>query len=138
MLLPQTAEYALRAVTALALLPNDINATAVVLSEQSGVPLPYLSKILKRLVQAEILLGKKGPGGGFKFSRKLNKINLLSVLEAVNYEFDENHCAFGWDKCNGKNPCPLHDAFTQLKNDYYNWASKTTLATIVASKPVRQ
>ena len=138
MLLPQTAEYALRAVTALALLPNDTNATAVVISKQSGVPLPYLSKILKRLVQAELLIGKKGPGGGFKFSKKLHKINLLSVLEAVNYEFDQNHCAFGWDRCNGKNPCPLHEAFTQLKKSYYNWASETTLAMLLTNSPAQQ
>ncbi len=138
MLLPQTAEYALRAVTALALLPRDLSASAMNISEQSGVPLPYLSKILKRLVQANLLLGKKGPGGGFKFNKTLDKINLLAVLKAVNYEFDENHCAFGWDKCNGKKPCPLHDVFTQLKNDYYNWASETTLAMIVAKKSNRK
>ena len=78
MLLPQTAEYALRAVTALALLPNDTNATAVVISEQSGVPLPYLSKILKRLVQAELLIGKKGPGGDLNLVR--NSIKLIYYL----------------------------------------------------------
>lgn len=138
MLLPQTAEYALRAVTTLALLPNDINATAVIISKHSGVPLPYLSKILKRLVQAELLIGKKGCGGGFKFNKKLHKINLLSVLEAVHYEFDQNHCAFGWNRCSGKNPCPLHDVFQQLKNNYYNWASETTLEMIVTDTPARQ
>lgn len=137
MLLPQTAEYALRAVTTLALLPKDINATAVIISQQSGVPLPYLSKILKRLVQAEILLGKKGPGGGFKFRKKLHKINLLSVLKAINYEFDDNHCIFGWERCSGKNPCPLHNIFTQLKDDYYKWASETTLDMITTKSSTK-
>lgn len=138
MLLPQTAEYALRAVTALALLPNDINANATDISKHSGVPLPYLSKILKRLVQKKILLGKKGPGGGFKFNKTIDKINLLAVLKAVNYEFDKNHCAFGWDQCNAKKPCPLHDIFTKLKNDYHNWASETTLAMIIAKNSNRK
>lgn len=134
MLLPQTAEYAIRAVTSLALLPNGSNASAAMISENSGIPLAYLSKILRRLVKAKILTAQKGPGGGFKFNKNLDKITLLSVLEAVDYQFDENHCPFGWKKCSSKNPCPLHNAFSQLKGDYHSWATKTTLASILATK----
>lgn len=131
MILPQTAEYAIRAATALALLPKEACVPASLISKNSDVPLPYLSKILRKLVQAKILEAKKGAQGGFKYARPLSKITLLDILEAVDYAFDQEHCVFGWDACNHKVPCPLHSSYSKLKASYIAWAEKTTIASIV-------
>ena len=48
MQLTQTAEYALRALAHMATLPDSAPRRAQDLSNDTGIPLPYLSKILRR------------------------------------------------------------------------------------------
>ena len=56
MLLPQTAEYALRAMAWLATIPQDEPVRARDLSQATGIPPHYLSKVLRRLVLADLRL----------------------------------------------------------------------------------
>ena len=131
MILSKTSEYAIRVVTALALLPADTVIGASALAKQTKIPPHYLSKILRKLVEVEILHVKKGPSGGYCFNAPLDKITLLSVLEAVDFDIGKEHCPFGLKKCSSASPCPLHESYSRLKNDYLNWAKGTTLQKIV-------
>lgn len=132
-MISQTAEYAIRAITYLALLPKEKVSSASVISKSTKIPTAYLSKILRQLVNADLLKAQKGPKGGFYIEKPLNEITILSVVQAVGYEMDENHCAFGWDKCNSVKPCPLHNSYNKLKASYYKWAEGTTLSHIKKS-----
>ena len=55
MLFSQTGEYALRAMASLAISGSRASVPARDLSEQTGIPAHYLSKILRRLVLAGLL-----------------------------------------------------------------------------------
>ena len=72
----QTAEYALRAVTHMAMTKSGGPMRAADLSEAMGIPIHYLSKIMRRLVSAGLLESQKGHGGGFRFARDLSEIRL--------------------------------------------------------------
>ena len=61
----QTTEYALRAMAIVALQPRDQPIPAKVLSKAAGIPQHYLSKIMKKLVEAGLIKSQKGHGGGF-------------------------------------------------------------------------
>ncbi|MED5261959.1 MAG: Rrf2 family transcriptional regulator [Myxococcota bacterium] len=54
-----------------------------VIGERQGIPGRYLEQIFRRLRQAELVLGKRGPGGGYRLSRSPATITLLQVVEAV-------------------------------------------------------
>lgn len=127
MILPQTAEYALRAMAHLTVSEGGKPIPACDLSEETGIPVHYLSKILRRLVSAKLLIAQKGPGGGFVLARAVGKIRFVDILEAVDYASDQHRCAFGWGECDPANKCPLHDSWKKLKDDFYSWANKTTL-----------
>jgi Rrf2 family protein len=130
MILPQTAEYALRAMAQLANLPLDKAVRGADLSKLTGVPEPYLAKIMRRLAAAGLLHSEKGHGGGFKLAAPPSKIRFSDVLLALDVELDEKRCAFGWEQCSSKKPCLLHPAFTHLKQATLDWANKTTLADL--------
>jgi Rrf2 family transcriptional regulator, iron-sulfur cluster assembly transcription factor len=132
MLLPQTAEYALRAMACLAAVPSGQGMRAKDLSEASNVPAPYLSKILRRLVVEGLLLSQKGHHGGFALARAPSEITFLQVLHAADFEPDANRCSFGWGMCDAISPCPLHDAYSVLKGEFIEWAARTTLADVDA------
>ncbi|MFZ5478433.1 MAG: Rrf2 family transcriptional regulator [Myxococcota bacterium] len=130
MLLTQTAEYALRAMATLTALPPAEALQAREIAARSGVPVPYLSKILRRLVLDGLLLSRKGHGGGFTLAKAPGDIRFAEVLAAADFVPGDDHCAFGWGSCDGQNPCPLHPAWSRAKSDFVRWAEETTLADV--------
>jgi len=130
MVLPQTAEYALRAMSHLARMPVGEEVRARDLAPAASIPLPYLSKVLRRLVVAGLLVSRKGHGGGFALARPAEEIRFLDVLESVDFGQEPMACAFGWDACDPDRPCPLHPAWAALKDSYADWAASTTLASV--------
>lgn len=134
MLLPQTAEYALRAMACLAALPPGQGLRARDLSEASNVPAAYLSKVLRRLVVEGLLLSQKGHHGGFVLARPATEISFLEILHAADFEPDSNRCSFGWGQCDAAHPCPLHGPYSKLKEEFIAWAGRTSLADVDADK----
>jgi Rrf2 family protein len=126
--LSQTAEYALRAAAWLAAESPDAPVRARDLARATGIPEPYLAKILRRLVLAGILESRKGQGGGFALARPPESIRFDEVLEAVDAAPRADRCAFGWGACDAKHPCPLHDSWGPISHAFADWAASTTLA----------
>jgi Rrf2 family iron-sulfur cluster assembly transcriptional regulator len=135
MLLSQTAEYALRAMAWLATVPNRQPMRAVDLSGSTGIPTHYLSKVLRRLVLANLLESQKGQGGGFSLSRPPSEIAFIDILSAIDAYPTEGRCAFGWGQCDATDPCPLHDSWSHLNDQIHNWASGTNLEEIANFTP---
>lgn len=132
MWMSQTAEYALRAMAYLATLQPTNLVSATQLAEASSIPVPYLHKVMRRLVIAGLVTSRRGHGGGFALGRPVAEIRLADVLTAAGADDDDHHCAFGWGACNATQPCPLHHACSDLRARYDGWAHETTLADAVA------
>ena len=130
MYLSRTAEYALRTTACLTRLSTDRRVRAKDLSPLAGVPLPYLSKILRRLTAAGLLTSQKGHHGGFALARDAAEIRFVDVLRAVDFEPASDHCLFGWENCDASNPCPLHPEWAELKEQIEEWARGRTLADV--------
>lgn len=128
-LLSRTSEYALRAMAALAVLAPGESLRAADLAAETGIPVHYLSKIMRRLGVAQLVRAQKGHGGGFSLRRPPARISLRDVLVAVG-DAEPNSCAFGWKRCRDAAPCPLHPAWTRLRRQFDEWATETTLAEL--------
>jgi len=130
MFVSQTAEYAIRAMSAIATLPEGIKIRATDLGGATEIPAPYLSKILRRLVVAELLVSQKGQGGGFSLARPAAEIPFIDILNAVDAFPTDGRCAFGWGNCDQLSPCPLHGAWSRLSHQLRDWANDTNLAEV--------
>jgi Rrf2 family protein len=128
--LTQTAEYALRAMSCLALGTGDARMRANDLAVKSGVPLPYLWKIMRRLVSAGLADSSKGHGGGFRLARAPAEIAYLDILQVMGYETGLDSCVFGWGRCRSDRPCPMHHSWGELNEGFVAWARATTLARL--------
>ena len=133
MIVTQTAEYAIRAMSALATIPQGKRIRAADLGRATGIPGPYLSKILRRLVLAELLDSQKGQGGGFSLTRSAAEIPFIDILNAIDAFPTDGRCAFGWGNCDQLKPCPLHDAWSRLSENIRDWATETNLAEIATA-----
>lgn len=138
MLLGQTAKYTLRAMSTLANLAPGESIRAQGLSEVTGVPVPYLSKIMRRLVVKKLVTSRKGRGGGFALAVPARKVTFAQILEAGNFTVESNHCAYGWGSCDATIPCPLHDTYSRLQAAVIEWMETTTLADVGRDERVRE
>lgn len=130
MLLPQTAEYALRAMACLAALPPGEGLRNRDLAAAANIPSAYLSKILRRLVRDGLLISHKGHHGGFQLARPASEICFADVLASAEVDLHGERCAFGWQRCNSEAPCPLHPSYSELKRELSAWALRTSLADV--------
>lgn len=100
----RTSEYALRVMTCLAMHPQDVAPTPT-LARQTKVPENYLAKVLQQLAAAELVIGRRGVGGGYRLSRPVSDIRLIEIVRAV-CDFDRLHaCPNGRP---GAKLCALH------------------------------
>ena len=57
--------------------------TAEQISKGCKFPPRFLYRILRRLVDAGLLTGVSGPGGGYMLARPAREISLLEIIEAI-------------------------------------------------------
>lgn len=77
------SDYALVVLTHLACEDAAEVRTAQELAERSGVPSPTVSKILKELSKAGIVVSHRGRRGGYTLSRPAEQISVAAVVEAL-------------------------------------------------------
>lgn len=130
MLLSQTSEYALRIMTTVAVSQRAQPLTAKEIASIIKCPSHYLSKVLRRLVKADLLKGTKGHGGGFLLAKPASKIFFCDIIEAVQKAPQKKHCIFGWRQCNSNKPCVLHHRWNSVSTAFNEWSRKTSLADI--------
>src|SRR5438105_4816657 len=53
------------------------------LSERTKIPEPTVSKVLKLLTRAEILISHRGVNGGYALARRPEEINVVEIISAL-------------------------------------------------------
>lgn len=79
----QTLEYALRAVVALAAVPEQRAIKTRDISALTQVPPDYLFKVLRSLSKAGLVETTRGVSGGVKLARPPGEIKVLEVIQVV-------------------------------------------------------
>ncbi len=72
----------------------------------------------------------RGKGGGFVLVLPADAISFKDVLTAVDAFPTKRRCAFGRGDCNAARPCPLHDKWTAMSDEFRDWATRTTFAEL--------
>ena len=81
-------------------------------------PEAYTSKILQQLSRSNIIISEKGPTGGFSMDQqKLDKVNLSTIVSAIDGDSIYSGCGLGLKKCNEKMPCPVHNQFKVIRDE---------------------
>jgi len=100
-------------------------------SEAIESPTAYTSKILQKLSRNSIINADKGPTGGFYMDKiKLEKVNLHSIVLAIDGASLYNSCGLGLKKCNEKMPCPMHNQFKVIRDELKRISNATTIKSL--------
>ena len=128
-MLSQTAQYALRAVLAIARARGEAVGAAA-LAKQVGVPPSYLAKTLNALVRNKVLLGTRGRNGGFRLARRPSQIALLDVVSPFDDIRPGRRCLLGRPTCSDQNPCAVHDRWRDTSQQVGDFFARTTVADV--------
>ncbi len=133
-----TAEYALRAVVAIAQAGGDAIVTPTIV-EMTKVPAGYLPKVLQTLRKGRIVDSKRGLGGGFTLARPAEQISVLDVVNAVDPIHRIETCPLRLE-AHGQNLCPLHqrldDALSHMEASFAATSIAELLITPTDSPPL--
>lgn len=103
MRMSEGVEWSLHCCWLLAVVDRKRAITASRLASFHGVPEAYLTKILKSLVDSEILSSTVGPRGGFRLAREPSATTVLAVVDAI--EGTGHH--FRCEEIRQRGPVPL-------------------------------
>jgi len=98
------------------------------IAEEINSPVAFTAKILHQLAKSDVLKSNKGPSGGFEIPKeKINSLMLSQIVFAIDGNSVYEGCALGFNECNSKIPCPLHDKFVDIRDELKNMLTKTSL-----------
>jgi Rrf2 family protein len=92
MQLTRAADYGVRAMVHLAGLPAGGRAGIAELAKAGEVSPAFLTKVLKRLTDAGLIVSHRGPNAGFTLTAPAGEVSLLDVVEAIEGPLRLNLC----------------------------------------------
>ncbi|MCP4250545.1 MAG: Rrf2 family transcriptional regulator [bacterium] len=126
-----TAEYALRAVVALAQ-ADGAAVVAPAIAQMTQVPPGYLSKVLQTLRRAGLVESRRGLGGGFTLAKPPEQTTVLEVVNAVGPLKRISRCPLSIES-HGPHLCPLHKTLDEATALVERSFANTTIAELLAS-----
>lgn len=129
--LSQTTGYAVRALGCLSDL-REGHLMAREIADCTGVPLPYLSKVLNALVHAGLVQAKRGYRGGFSLAGPVQDLSLKRVADAVEGPDWGSACLLGLEDCSDADPCPAHAFWSGIRRQAEAELERLTVADMAA------
>jgi Rrf2 family iron-sulfur cluster assembly transcriptional regulator len=83
------------------------------IAKRQEISLSYLEQLFAQLRRAGVVDSTRGPGGGYKLSRKEEDIYLIDIIGAVNEGTKATRCK-GETGCLEKGRCNAHDLWSAL------------------------
>jgi Rrf2 family protein len=77
------ADYAVRALVALAMEPPSRPMKAATIAERQGIPARFLANILPDLCRAGVIGSRRGGEGGYWLARPASEITLADIIGAI-------------------------------------------------------
>lgn len=123
-------EYALWALIFLARRPGGVVCSASEIADAQGIPAGFLSKILQKLVGHGLIRSHRGRQRGYSLARPRNKIILREILQSIEGADLFERCLFWEDRCGDRDPCILHQDWSQIKPRLLARLERKTLADL--------
>ncbi|HXG08208.1 MAG TPA: Rrf2 family transcriptional regulator [Gemmataceae bacterium] len=131
-MITKTGLHAVRAMVALARLPEGAYAGAGKVAREIRAPQNYLAKLLQALAREGLVVSQKGLGGGFRLARDPDEITLYDVVEPIEHISRWSGCILGRPDCSDAVPCAIHHRWKKVRNAYLGLLKQTTIADLLA------
>jgi Rrf2 family protein len=137
--LSQTTGYAIKALGCLTA-PGAPWQYIADVARCTGVPRPYLAKIINSLARQGLVTARRGYRGGIALARPAADISLLAIVEAVEGREWLGPCLLAIEECANGQDCPTHEFWTTVREQIREKLRLTSLEEVVTprSAPARR
>jgi FeS assembly SUF system regulator len=131
-------DYATVLLAALAAEPGRLQ-TATSLAEHTHIAPPTVSKILKQLQRAHLVVSTRGTHGGYQLSRPPGQVSAAAILDALEGPVALTDCAAGEGHCGIEHTCQVGRVWQRLNLAIRRSLQEVTLAQLAGldAAPVR-
>ena len=137
MRLTTKGRFAVTAMVDLALRQNRGPVTLAAISERQHISLSYLEQLFGKLRRHTLVDSVRGPGGGYKLARNLEKVSVADIITAVDEPLDATQCG-GKENCHDEQRCMTHDLWAKLNDKMYEYLDSVKHADLVAQQATRK
>ncbi len=135
MRLTTKGRYAVTAMLDLAFHCKDTPVTLTDIASRQTISLSYLEQLFAKLRKSGIVVGVRGPGGGYKLNRDAAEISVADVISAVDEVVDSTKCG-GQGNCQDNEACLTHDLWMGLSHQIRSYLSGINLKDLMSEDGV--
>ena len=128
-------DYGIVVMTHLAVCGDDRTQNARELASCSKLPAPVVSKLLKSLTRAGLLVSRRGAKGGYGLARSAEKISVVDMITALEGPVGITECAVHPGACAQESTCNVRDPWQQINGAVTAALECITLADL--AKPLK-
>jgi Rrf2 family iron-sulfur cluster assembly transcriptional regulator len=137
MRLSTKGRYAVTAMLDLAIHHEQGPVTLADISESQGISLSYLEQLFARLRRHGLVEGLRGPGGGYRLSRRPQDISVAEVITAIGEGIDATLCEGNRD-CQDGEECLTHQLWSKLGREIFDFLNGISLASFIERDDVNK
>ncbi len=89
-----------------------------------------VAKLLQKLVKKKIIKSAKGPNGGFYITPEQTNIKIIEIVKLIDGNDVFEHCGLGLNSCNDAHPCPFHNEFKPIRDDFKKMCSTNSIKNL--------
>ncbi|CAM4445102.1 MAG: HTH-type transcriptional regulator IscR [Legionellaceae bacterium] len=124
------ADYGTLVIAYLATYPeNPLNAKEI--AEKTQLTLPTVSKLLKLLTRARLLISVRGPQGGYQLAQEATSISVLSIIDALDGKTGLTDCSHKTGLCSLEQRCTLHSHWKFISQMIRNTLNTISLEKLI-------
>ncbi len=105
------------------------------IATRQTISLSYLEQLFSRLRRAGMVIGVRGPGGGYKLSKEAAEISIAEIILAVDEQVDLTNCEKKGNCANGQ-PCMTHDLWMGLSETVSAYLEGISLGQLLGNADI--
>lgn len=106
------------------------------IAQETGVPLPTVSKVMKLLSKDGLVIATRGATGGYGLGQTATEITVAHMIQAVEGPIALTSCVeSAEDDCGIESLCPMHGHWNRVNAAVHDALSSVTLAEMAADAP---
>ena len=126
-------DYGVMLLARLAAEPRGAVWNAREVSEQVGLPLPMVSKILRNLARGKILASHRGASGGYSLDRSPDTTSVAEVVRALEGPIALVQCGTEPGACDQEPCCPTRTIWARISGEIERALDRIPISEMIES-----
>ena len=136
MRLTTKGRFAVTAMMDLALRGEEGPVALAGVAERQSISPSYLEQLFGKLRRYKLVDSVRGPGGGYRIARPLERVTVADIIRAVDEHLDATQCG-GQENCQDEHRCMTHDLWSTLNAKMFEYLASVTLADLVGREKAK-